>query len=329
MKAVVYDEYGPPEVLHVEDIPKPDPKDEEILVRVRATTVNFGDLMARNFANLPLKKFYMPLPLYFPSRLYFGWSRPKVKILGSEFSGWIESVGGKVKNFKKGDEVFGYLGQKMSADAEYLTIKESGTVGLKPENMTHEEAACIPYGMIMAYSHLGNVKIGEGSKVLVNGASGGIGSSAVQIARYRGAEVTGVSGEAGLEYVRSIGAEHVLDYRKQDFTKNGEKYDVIYDILGKRRFSEVKGSLNEKGTYLNASFKTGKLLQMMGNPFRKKKIICKLAGERQDDLNTFKKMAEEGRIISLIDRIFSLEEAVEAHRYAESGLKKGSIVISV
>ncbi len=329
MKAIVYHEYGPPEVLKLEEVERPVPKDKELLVRVHATTVNFGDLLARDFKNIPLSRFYMPLPLWLPVRIALGWNKPRVRVLGSEFSGVVESVGKAVKEFKKGDEVFGYPGQRMGAYAEYLCIPEDKMVGIKPRNMTHEEAASIPYGAIMAHDHLKRVRIQPGRKVLVNGASGGIGSAGVQIAKYYGAEVTGVCGTHGQEYVKALGADHVVDYGKEDFTTNGEAYDVIYDILGKGAFSEYKSSLTENGTYLNASFKTGKVLQMIRTKIAgKKKVICAFARERHEDMARIRDLAEAGHLRAIIDRTFPLEHAAEAHGYVEEGRKRGSVVIT-
>lgn len=330
MKAIVYREYGPPEVLKLEEVATPAPKESELSVRVHATTVNFGDLLARDFKNTPLSKFYMPLPLWLPVRIAFGWNKPKVGILGSEFSGVVESVGKDVKEFKIGDEVFGYRGQRMGAYAEYLCIPEHKMVGIKPKNLTHEEAASIPYGAIMALDHLKRVKIRPGRKVLVNGASGAIGSAGLQIAKYFGAEVTGVCGPQGQDYVKALGADHVIDYKNEDFTANGEAYDVIYDILGKSTFSRCRGSLTENGTYLNASFKTGKVLQMIRTKIvGKKKVLCAFAGERHEDMATIRDLAEAGALRAIIDRAFPLEKAADAHRYVEEGRKRGSVVITI
>lgn len=330
MKAVVYKEYGPPDVLKLEEVERPTPKDNEMLVRVHATTVNFGDLLARNFKNTPLSRFYMPLPLWLPVKIAFGWNEPRIRILGSEFSGVVESVGKDVKDFKKGDEVFGYPGQRMGAYAEYLCIPEDKMVGNKPRNMTHEEAASIPYGAIMANEHLKRVMIRPGQKVLVNGASGGIGSAGVQIAKYLGAEVTGVCGPHGQGYVKALGADHVIDYGKEDFTSNGEAYDVVYDILGKSTFSKCKNSLTDNGTYLNASFKTGKILQMIRTKIAgKKKVLCVFASEKHEDMAHIRDLAEAGGLRAILDRTFPLEKTAEAHRYVEDGRRRGSVVITI
>lgn len=330
MKASVYNEYGPPEVLHIEEIEKPNPKDDEVLVRVHAASVNFGDLFARDLGSKGMKDFFMPSILFPVVKMSFGMNKPKVKILGSEFSGVVESVGKNVNKFKIGDEVFGYPGQAMGAYAEYLVISEKKMIGIKPANLSHEESASIPYGSIMANDHLRKVNIKPGQKVLVNGASGGIGSIGLQIAKHKGAEVTGVCGPNTVEFVKQLGADHVIDYRKEDFKRNGERYDLIYDILGKRSFSEVKGSLTDNGVYLCASFKGRKILQMMfNNIFSKKKMICAFAGENPDDMALFKDLAEKEVIRPIIDRTFPLEDAAKAHRYVEDRKKKGHIVINI
>lgn len=330
MKAIVYREYGPPDVLKLEEVDRPAPKDGDLLVRVHATTVNYGDLLARNFKNTPIGEFHMPLPLWLPARIAFGWNKPKAGILGSEFSGVVASVGKGVQAFKEGDDVFGYSGQRMGAYAEYLRVPEAKMVGIKPRNMSHEEAACIPYGAIMAQDHLRKVDLRPGRKVLVNGASGAIGSAGLQIAKARGAEVTGVCGANGQDYVKALGADHVIDYRKEDFTANGRTYDVIYDILGQGTFSRFRGSLTENGTYLNASFKTGKILQMLRTRIvGGKKVVCAFAGERHEDMALIKDLAEAGRLKAIIDRTFPLEKAAEAHRYVEEGRKRGCVVLTI
>jgi NADPH:quinone reductase-like Zn-dependent oxidoreductase len=263
MKAVVYHQYGPPDVLHLEKVEKPVPGDNEILIRVHAASVNYGDLIARDFKNLPLRKFNMPLPLWLPSRIVFGFRKPKITILGSEFAGEVEAVGKDVRRFHPGDRVFGYRGMKMGTYAEYLCMPEEGCMAHKPANMSNEEAAVVPYGAIMALNLLRKADIHPGQKVLINGASGGIGSAAVQLARHHfGAEATGVCGTPRLDYVKSLGADTVIDYTKEDFTRNGRTYDLIFDILGKSSFSRCRNSLAPGGQYLLASFKTKQLMQM-------------------------------------------------------------------
>lgn len=330
MKAIVCEKYGPPEVLQLKEVDKPATKDDEVLVRVYATPVSYGDLMVRNFKNMPLSKFNMPLPLWLPTRMFFGFKKPRIKIFGSEFAGKVEATGKDVKQFKIGDQVFGYLGQKMGAYAEYICISEDDCIAIKPENVSYEEAASIPYGAIMASTILKKVTIQSGQKVLINGASGGIGSAAVQLTKYFGAEVTGVCSTLRLEYVKSLGADKILDYTKEDFTKNGETYDVIFDILGKSSFSHCKNSLKQNGIYLLASFKTRQIFQMLWTKvIGRKKVICAMASDKQKDLIPIKKLVETEKIKSIIDKIYPIEQTAEAHRYSEEGHAQGKVLITV
>jgi len=261
----------------------------------------------------------------------FGFSNPKITILGSEFSGEVEAVGKDVKLFKQGDQVFGYRGQIMGAYAEYLVMPEDGALAIKPVNMTYEEAVVVLWGAIVALSLLrekGNIQSGQ--KILINGASGAIGSAAVQIAKSYGAEVTGVCGTPRLEFVKSLGADKVIDYTQDDFTQNGETYDLIFDILGKSSFEHCKGSLKENGCYLLASFKMKQLLQMLWTKIRgDKRVICAIAPGSVDDLIAVKELVEAGKIKAVIDRRYPLEQTAEAHRYVEEGRKKGHIAITV
>jgi NADPH:quinone reductase-like Zn-dependent oxidoreductase len=331
MKAIVYTEYGPPDVLQLKEVEKPTPKDNEVLIRVYATSVNYGDIVARNFKDISPREFNMPMPFWFGARIYFGLRKPKITILGSELAGEIEAVGKDVKRFKEGDQVFGYIGQSMGANAEYLCMPEDGCLAIKPANMTYEEAAVVPYGALMALSLLGKVNIQSGQEVLINGASGGIGSAAVQLAKsHFGAEVTGVCSTPRLELVKSLGADKVIDYTKEDFTKSGETYDLIFDILGKSSFSRCKSSLKQNGRYLLASFKMRPLFQMLWTKMiGSKKVICAFASDKAEDLILVKELIEAGKIKAAIDRRYPLEQTAEAHRYVEKGLKKGHIVITV
>jgi len=273
----------------------------------------------------------MPFLFWILARLSFGFRKPKRKILGNVFAGEIESVGNNVKQFKKGEQVFGYIGEKMGAYAEYLCMPENGIIAVKPSNMTYEEASVMPYGTIMALNLLKKANIQKGQKVIVVGASGGIGSSAVQLAKhYFGVEVTGVCATPRLEFVKSLGADKVIDYTKEDFTQIGETYDIIFDILGKGTFSRYKESLNKNGIYLLASFKTEKLLQMLWTSIKGgKKVICALAIPKTEDLIFVKGLIEEGKLKSVIDRRYPLEQIVEAHRYVDKGHKRGNVVITV
>lgn len=330
MKAVVFTEYGSPDVLHLKEVAKPTPQDNEVLIRVHATPVNFGDTLARNFREVSPRRFNMPFLLWLPTRLMFGFRKPRVQILGSEFAGQIEAVGKNVTRFKKGDPVFGYRGPTMGANAEYLCMAENGLVAIKPANMTYEEAASVPYGALTALNLLKKVTIQSGQKVLVNGASGGIGSYAVQLARYYGAEVTGVCGTPRLEYVKSLGADKVIDYTRADFTESGETYDLIVDILGKASFARCKRALRQNGRLLYASFKMKQLFQMLWTSITGgRKVICALSGETQDDLIFIKELVEAGKIKAIIDRCYPLAQTADAHRYIEAGHKQGNVVITV
>jgi len=270
----------------------------------------------------------MPLPLLLPSKVYFGLSRPRVNILGSEYAGEIEATGVGVQRFKAGDRVMGYLGQAMGAYAEYICIPENGALSKMPANMSYEGAAAIPYGAIMATSILRKVPIQPGQVVLVNGASGGIGSAAVQLAKYYGAEVTGVCGTARVDYVKSLGADHVIDYTKEDFTHNGVTYDLIFDILGVSSFAKCKDSLKPGGTYLLSSFKMKPVFQMLWTKyFGDRKVICAMASEKSEDLDFVRELVESGRYTVNTDRIFPMDQAADAHQYAESGQKRGPVII--
>lgn len=330
MKAIIYTEYGSPDVLHLAEVVKPAPKDKEVLIRIHAASVNFGDLLARNFKSVTPRQFNMPFFFWLPARFAFGFNQPKRHILGSEFAGEVEAVGSAVTRFKPSDPVFGYRGENMGAYAEYVCMPEDATVAIKPANLTHEEAATIPYGAIMALSLLRKANIQLGQKVLINGASGGIGSAAVQLAKHFGAEVTGVCGTPRLEFVKSLGADHVIDYTREDFTQNGETYDLIFDILGKSSFSRCKNSLTPNGLLLYASFKVKQLLQLLWtSKFGSQKVICALAPGSRDDLMTVKELIEVGKFKAIIDKCYPLEHTADAHRYVESGHKHGNVAITL
>lgn len=331
MKAVVYTEYGGPDVLHFQEVEKPCPKSNEVLVRVNAVSVNYGDIIARNFKNLPAGEFNMLSVFRVLARIGFGFSKPKRGILGNTFSGVVENVGSDVKQFKSGDQVFGYTGENMGAYAEYLCIPEDGIIALRPSHMTFEEASAVPYGATMALCLLRKVNIQKGQRVIVIGASGGIGSAAVQLAsNYYGAEVTGVCSTQGMDYVKSLGAIRVIDYKTEDFTQNGGSYDLIIDILGKGSFSKYRGSLRQGGIYLPVSFKTSKLLQMFRTSITGgKKVICALATPKQEDLEFIREFYEIRKLKPVIDQSFPLEKASEAHRYVEAGNKRGNVVLTI
>ncbi|NPD90294.1 MAG: NAD(P)-dependent alcohol dehydrogenase [Asgard group archaeon] len=327
MKAIVYEKFGPPDVLQLKEIEKPTPKDNEVLIKVHAVHVNAGDLIARNLKNISPSKFHMPFLFWFIARASFGFRKPKTKILGNEFAGKIESVGKDVERFKAGDEVFAYVGQAMGAYAEYICMPEKGTVALKPTNMTYEEASTVSGNSMTARNILSKVNIQSGQKVLINGASGGIGSIALQLAKSYGAEVTGVCGTPRMEMVKALGADNIIDYTKEDFTTKGKTYDLIFDVLGKSSFSRSKKVLNKNGIYLLANFKSRQLLQalrtkIIGN----KKVKCVLSFE--EDIDSIKELVEAGKIKSYIDKSYPMEQAAEAHDYVEKGFKKGYVVIT-
>jgi NADPH:quinone reductase-like Zn-dependent oxidoreductase len=330
MKAIVYTEFGSPDVLRLEETARPMPKPNEILVRVRAASVNFGDIMARSFKSVTPRGFNMTFLFWLFSKAVFGWKKPKIKILGNEFAGEIVSAGKDVKRFKPGDQVFGHTGQRFGAYAEFLCLPESSPVAHKPANLSFEEAAVIPYGAMMALPLLRRADLQPGRKILINGASGGIGSAAVQIAKSLGADVTAVCGGPRLEFVRALGADRAIDYAEQDFTRNGETYDVIFDILGQARFSRCRHSLEPRGVLLYASFKARHLLAMIRTTLTGgRRVVCALAPGSLKDLLAAKELVEAGKIKAIVDRRFPMEQAAEAHRYVEAGRRSGSVVIQI
>lgn len=328
MKAIILEEYGSPDVLEIQEIEKPVPDESEILVRVKATSVNYGELIARNFKNVTLNDFNMPALFWVIAKFSFGLNKPKVKILGSEFSGVVESTGSKVTKFKPGDEVFGYLGQSMGAYAEYICVSEKGVLTHKPANVDFDHAAVLPYGAIMALGILKKAEIQPGQNLLINGASGEIGSAAIQIANNAGAQVTGVCSNPRMEYVKNLGADKVIDYTIQDFTEGDEKYDIIFDVLGRSSFKKVKKVLASDGKYILASFKMKQLIQMLRTSFSGgQKVICTIAPGSLEDLLAVKSLIEENKLRTEIDKIFPMDHAAEAHEYVENGNKKGKVVI--
>jgi len=296
VKAVVVAKYGSPDGLQLKEVEKPTPKDNEVLIKIHATTVTFGDVMLRSFTGL--------------RRLVFGlfFDLGRDKILGHELSGEIESVGKYVAHFKEADQVFASAGTKAGAYAEYICLPENGMLAAKPVTMSYEEAAAVPVGGNTALHILRNGHIQGGQKVLIYGASGSVGTYAVQLAKHYGAEVTGVCSSANFELVKALGADQVIDYTEEDFTQSGETYNVIFDTVRKISESKSKGSLKGNGTYLSTASSTS---------------------EKAEDLVFLKELIEEGKVKAAIDRGYMLEQIPEAHRYVERGHKKGNVVITV
>jgi len=323
MKAIVWTEYGPPDVLRLKEVEKPSPKDNEVLIRIYATTVTAGDSELRS----------LKFPFYFrlPMRIWIGLRKPRgTTIPGTELAGEIESVGKDVKQFKEGDQVFGSAGLAFEAHAEYISLPEEGSVARKPANMTFEEAAAVPFGGRDALHFLRKANIETGQKILINGAGGSIGTFAVQLAKYMGAEVTGVDSTRKLDMLRGIGADKVIDYAQEDFTKSGETYDVIFDVVGKISLSASEGSLKQNGCYLLANPGPSQLFRGLWTKISSsKKVIMETSSPATEDLMFLKELVEAGKIKSVIDRRYPLEQIREAHKYVETGHKKGNLVIIV
>ena len=327
MKAIVCTKYGSPDVLQLKEVEKPTPRDNEVLIKVHATTVAAVDCEVRRFNKFPLW-------LWLPVRIGFGITGPRKEILGHELSGEIESVGNDVKLFRKGDQVFAATWNSYGAYAEYKCLPEEGALAVKPANTTFEEAAAVPVGGCTALHFLRKGKIQSGQKVLINGAGGSIGTFAVQLAKHFRAEVTGVCSTPKLELVKSLGAKKVIDYARQDFTKTGLTYDIIFDAVAKSSFSRCKSSLKPGGKYLTTIPSLGVMLHMLWTKFGQKKAIFTAAGfapssEKAKNLIFLKELIESGKLKPVIDRTYPLEQIVEAHRYVDKGHKKGNVVITV
>lgn len=322
MKAIVYTKYGPPDVLQLKEVEKPTPKENEILVKVMATTVTVADIRSRSFT--------VPPAFWLPARISLGFRQPKKEILGMELAGEVESIGKNVKRFKEGDQVFAATLADFGAYAEYKCISEDGPVTIKPDHLTYEEAAAIPIGARTALFFLRKACIQSGQKVLVYGASGSVGTYAVQIAKSFGATVTGVCSTKNLALVKSLGADKVIDYTADDFSKMGDTYDVIFDTVGKSSFSACMKSLKKDGTYINITIPfPGVRMLWTQLTSRRKLILGQNSPETSEALIFLKKLVEKGQLKVIIDRYYAFEEIVEAHRYVENGHKKGNVVIKL
>lgn len=302
MKAMVCTKYGKPDVLQLQEVEKPIPKENEILIKIYATTVTSGDCRVRSFNS--------PLLLWLPMRIVLGLRKPRKSILGVELAGEVEDVGKNVTRFKKGDQLFAMTGMKFGGYAEYICLPEKGTIAVKPENVTYEEAASISFGGTTALHFFRKGTIQTGQKVLIYGASGAVGTAAVQLASYYGAEVTGVCSAKNSELVKSLGADRVIDYQNEDFTEKEERYDLIFDAVGKITKNQCKAALALNGRFVS--------VEGQG-----------IAKVQTKDLLLLKKLIEEGQIKSVIDRCYSLEQVPEAHEYVETGHKIGSVVVTL
>ncbi len=322
MKAVIYEKYGPPDVLRMTELPKPTPADNEILIRIRATTVSSGDWRARSLS--------MPRGFGSIGRLVFGIRGPRQPILGTELAGDVEAVGKAVTSFSVGDHVFAFPGGGMGCYTEYKCMPADGAVAVKPTGLSHEQAAALSFGGSTMLDFFRRGALQRGDRVLVNGASGAVGSAAVQLAKHFGARVTAVCSTANLDLVRSIGADQAIDYTEHDFTRSGETYDVIVDTVGTAPFARSASSLSGGGRLLlvHATL-SDVLLAPLQTMTSDKKVIAGPAEERTEYLHQLAELAASGKFLPVIDRSYPLERIVDAHRYAEQGRKKGSVAITV
>lgn len=321
VKAIVFYEYGGPEVLHLKEVEKPTPKDKEVLIKTHAALASTGDCEIRTLD--------FPTWLWLPIRIMFGFRKPKRPIPGFYLSGEIEAVGKNVIRYKKGDQVFGSSDLRMGAYAEYICLPEDGTIAIKPSNMTYVEAAAVSLGLD-ALHFLGKAKVRPGQKVLVNGAGGGIGTIAVQYAKHLGAEVTAVDSTPKLDMLRTIGADHVIDYTRQDFTNGRETYDVIFNLIHHSSMSRAMALLAKDGRYILANPKLNQFIRGFWHTKTSgRKVISVFADPISDDLDFMRELIESGSIKAVIDRCYPLEQAAEAHAYVDKGQKKGNVVLNI
>lgn len=323
MKAIVYIKYGGPEVLQISEIEKPEPEDDEVLIRIRAAEATKADCELRSF-NFAVKWFWLPL------RVAMGVTKPKKQVLGGYFAGEVESVGKDVLKFKKGDQVFGTTRLLFGAYGEYVCLPAHYTIVTKPHNMSFEQAAAVPLGGLNALHFMEKAKIRNGEKVLINGAGGSIGTFAVQIAKAMGAEVTAVDSTIKEVMLLRIGADHFFDYTKEDFTKSGQTYDVIFNMVARSSYSKCVNSLNPKGRYLLGNPRLSDMLRsFLTSKFTDKTATFAFAGEKEEELIEIRDMIEAGKIKSIVDKIYSHEQATEAHRRVETEQRLGIVVISM
>jgi len=313
MRAVVYDRYGPPEILRLEDVERPVPGDDEVLVKIHASTVNRSDCGLRSAE-------------YFITRFFTGLLRPKRRILGSELAGEVEAVGAAVTEFEVGDRVFG---MRAGANADFVCVRESGALAHMPAGMTFDEAAAVCDGAVVALGFLRRADVRKGQTILVYGASGSIGTAGVQLARYLGAQVTAVCNTKNVELVRLLGADEVVDYLQEDFTKNGKTYDVIFDAVGKLSFRRCRRSLTPNGMYAPTDGYQNLILALWGSRIGDKKVVFPIPRYTKKDVLFLKELIEAGKYRAVIDRTYPLEDVVDAHRYVETHQKTGNVVLSL
>ncbi len=319
MRAAVASAYGPPEVIRVKEIPTPEPKDDEVLIRIRAAGISAGDT--------ELRTFHFPAWFWIPLRLYFGVFKPRFKVFGTEFAGVVESVGSKVHAFKPGDRVFGSTGARFGTHAEYLAIGANRTMVHLPEEISFEEAAGIPIGGLNGLHFTRLAKIQKGERVLVYGATGSIGLFILQFAKLMGAHVTAVCTEPNLDFVKNLGADIVLDYKKDDYS-NQPKFDVVFEAVGKTSFGKCLKTLKPKGRFVLTNPRTSDLPKAIWvSLFSSKKMVMKLAGEPIEDLVQLADLIKKGPLKSVYDRVYTLDEIHEAHRYVEKRVKLGSVIL--
>ncbi|MFY0666311.1 MAG: NAD(P)-dependent alcohol dehydrogenase [Natronospirillum sp.] len=323
MKAITYSRYGPPEVLQLKDVDMPEPKDNEVLIKIHAVEVTKSDCEMRSFT-YAVKWFWLPL------RLALGIWKPRQQVLGGYFSGEIESIGKNVSKFSAGDQVFGATQFRLGAYGEYVALPQSYTIVTKPKNMSFAEAAAVPLGGLNALHFMRRAKIQAGEKVLINGAGGSIGAHAVQIAKSMGAEVTAVDSAIKEDFLYRMGADHFIDYTKEDCFSNDQKYDVIFNMVPESSYSAAINALNPIGRYLSGNPSLSVMLRsVLTNRFTDKTAIFAFAAETKEELLALKLMIEEGKIRSIVDRVYTMEQAVEAHDRIETEKRIGAVVIAI